>query len=78
MQYIYILQCNDGTYYTGCTSDLKERICRHEKGYIEYTKTKLPIVLIFYCAFNDRFKAYGFEKYLKSGSGMAFRNKHLV
>ena len=25
-QIVYILLCNDGTYYTGCTSDLEERI----------------------------------------------------
>jgi putative endonuclease len=78
MFYVYILKCNDGTYYTGCTQDLKERFERHSKGYVEYTKDKLPVTIAFYCAFTDKYKAYEFEKYLKSGSGIAFRNKHLV
>jgi len=49
---------------------------RHSKGEVHYTKDKLPVQLVTYTAFSDKYKA--FEKYLKSGSGMAFRNKRLV
>ncbi len=77
-QYVYILLCNDGTYYTGCTSNLQERFIRHEKGYVDSTKNKLPVNLVFHCTFIDKTKAFEFEKYLKSGSGIAFRNKHLL
>ncbi len=77
-QYVYILLCNDGTYYTGCTSNLQERFIRHEKGYVDSTKNKLPVTLVFHCTFIDKNKAFEFEKYLKSGSGIAFRNKHLL
>ena len=77
-QIVYILLCNDGTRYTGCTSNLEERLIRHQKGYVDSTKDKLPVSLIFYCAFTDKIKAFEFEKYLKSGSGIAFRNKHLI
>lgn len=77
-QIVYILLCNDGTYYTGCTNNLEERIIRHQKGYVDSTKNKLPINLVFYCVFTDKSKAFEFEKYLKSGSGIAFRNKHLI
>ena len=78
MHYVYILKCNNDTYYTGCTSNLKNRIERHKKGQVHYTKNKLPIKLITYFAFSDKYKAYEFEKYLKSGSGIAFRNKRLI
>ena len=78
MFYVYILLCNDNTYYTGCTNDLKERFERHSKGYVDSTKGKLPVNLVYYSSFNDKYKAYKFEKYLKSGSGIAFRNKHLI
>jgi putative endonuclease len=78
MQIVYILKCSDGSFYTGCTSDLTQRLTRHSAGYVETTKSKLPIVLIFSCAFLDKKKAFEFEKYLKSGSGIAFRNKHLI
>lgn len=78
MQFVYILKCSDRTYYTGCTEDLEARIKRHQSGYVQYTKTRLPVELIFYCAFKQKLTAFEFEKYLKTGSGIAFRNKHLL
>ncbi len=77
-QFVYILLCSDGTYYTGCTANLEERMIRHQRGYVYSTRNKLPVKLVFHCAFMDKSKAFEFEKYLKSGSGIAFRNKHLV
>ena len=63
---------------TGCTNNLTERLLRHQKGYVGSTKNKLPVNLVFHSVFIDKSKAFEFEKYLKSGSGIAFRNKHLV
>ena len=76
MHYVYVLRCYDNSPYTGCTQDLKERLKRHNSGNIPATKVRLPVELIFYCAFKD--KAYHFENYLKSGSGRAFMNKRLI
>lgn len=76
--HVYILLCADGTHYTGCTSDIDERIKRHNQGQVYYTKSRLPIRLMFYATFTDKYKAYEFEKYLKSGSGRAFSLKHLL
>ena len=78
MWFVYILKCSDFSYYTGCTNSLTDRIIRHNKGEIHYTKDKLPVELITYITFTNKYKAYEFEKYLKSGSGMAFRNKRLI
>ncbi len=78
MHYVYIFQCNNNTYYTGCIGNLKKRIEQHSKGQVHYTNDKLPVKLITYIAFSDKYKAYNFEKYLKSGSGIAFRNKRLI
>jgi len=75
---VYILKCNDHTYYVGCTSNLEERLQRHSKGYVHYTKTRLPFTLKVKICFDDKFKAYGFEKYLKSASGRAFWKRHLL
>ncbi len=75
MYYVYNLKCKDG-YYIGCTNDLKERINRHQKGYVPATRERRPIELLNYVAFKDQYKAFEFEKYLKSGSGRAFMNKH--
>jgi len=76
MHYVYILTCKNNTRYIGCTQNLKERMSRHKKGYVTATKSRLPIKLHAYFAFKDRYLAYNFEKYLKSGSGRAFTNKH--
>ena len=78
MWYVYILEFSDHSHYTGCTNDLKDRIARHNKGQIHYTKTRHQIKLITYKAFSEKHKAYNFERYLKSGSGVAFRNKRLI
>jgi len=76
MHYVYILKCGDGGPYTGCTDNLKERIERHQKGYVPATTNRLPIKLDFYFAITDKYKAFEFEKYLKSGSSRAFIHKH--
>jgi putative endonuclease len=78
MQFVYILKCVDDTFYTGCTNDIDARLARHLQGYVKYTKTRLPVELVFYCAFKSKEDAFAFEKYLKSGSGIAFRNKHFI
>ncbi|EKE21073.1 MAG: hypothetical protein ACD_7C00362G0001 [uncultured bacterium] len=76
MFYVYILKCKDGNLYVGCTNDLKDRIERHTRGYVSATKARLPISLVNYIAFQDKYRAYDFEKYLKSGSGRAFVKRH--
>ena len=69
--------CNNDKTYVGCTSDLKERMQRHKNGYVPATKNLRPLKLLTYIAFTDKYKAYEFEKYLKSGSGRAFLKKRL-
>jgi putative endonuclease len=78
MYYVYILICSDNKPYTGCTNDLKERMARHKDGHVPATKERRPLKLNLYFAFQDKYKAFGFEKYLKSGSGRAFMKKHLI
>lgn len=78
MWFVYILRCSDGYLYTGCTSDLDERVKRHNSGYVPATKLRLPVILITYVAFGEEQKAFAFEKYLKGGSGRAFMNRHLL
>jgi len=77
MYYIYSLKCDDG-YYIGCTDNIRGRLERHQNGQAPATANRLPVNLEFYFAVNDKYKAFEFEKYLKSGSGRAFINKHLI
>lgn len=78
MYYVYVLDCSDGNLYTGCTSDLKDRMLRHHKGHVPATAQRRPVELFAYFAFKDKYTAFEFERYLKSGSGRAFLNNHLI
>ena len=75
--YVYILKCKGGSKYTGCTNNLEDRIKRHNLGQVLATKEILPVEIITYIAFTDKYKAYSFERYLKLGSGRAFSKRHL-
>ena len=76
MHYVYILLCSDSKTYIGCTNDLRDRVKRHSNGEITATKERLPIKLVSYFAFSNRYASYTYEKYLKSGSGRSFIKKH--
>lgn len=78
MFYVYILKMANADYYVGFTSDLQKRFKQHCDGEERTTKRYLPVKLEFYCAFKDKFKALKFEQYLKTGSGLAFRKRHLI
>ncbi|MBN1168963.1 GIY-YIG nuclease family protein [Candidatus Woesebacteria bacterium] len=78
MYCVYILKLKDGSYYTGYSNSLKQRISEHKRGIVNTTKNLLPVTLVFYAAFTSKKKALEFEKYIKKGSGFAFRNKRLI
>ncbi|MDD5746484.1 MAG: GIY-YIG nuclease family protein [Candidatus Omnitrophica bacterium] len=46
--FVYILQCSDGTYYTGYTPDLERRVARHNNGRgAKYTRGRVPVKLVY-------------------------------
>ena len=58
MNYTYILECSDGTYYTGWTNDLEKRVKMHNAGKgAKYTKPRRPVVLAYYEAFQTKEEA---------------------
>ncbi len=78
MLYVYILESiKDKSHYIGITKNLLKRLKAHNCGGSNFTNKRKPYKLIWYCAFNNKNKAFQFEKYLKSGSGIAFSKKHL-
>ena len=77
MHYVYTLKCADGDLYTGCTENIEERLERHTSGQVPATANRLPVHILTYTAIENKYKAFEFEKYLKSGSGRAFFKKHL-
>jgi putative endonuclease len=53
MPYAYILECIDGSYYTGSTTDLERRLWQHQQGIgANHTAKRLPVKLV-YCEYYD-------------------------
>lgn len=47
--YVYILECSDGTYYTGITNDLDKRLAKHNAGRgARYTRTRRPVKMLWH------------------------------
>ena len=64
--FTYILRCNDGTLYTGWTTDLKRRLTEHNKGIgSKYTRMRLPVELVYFEAFNTKQEAQKREYAIK-------------
>lgn len=78
MYYTYILKLSNDKYYTGSCISIKNRFDDHQEGSVISTKTYRPVKLIYYCGFPTKTQAIKFEMYLKTGSGIAFRNRHLI
>lgn len=68
--YVYILKCNDGTYYTGITNNLERRLKEHNEGINKeaYTFTRRPVELAFYETFSDYNLAIEWETRIKKWS----------
>jgi putative endonuclease len=46
MAFVYIVECSDGTYYTGWALDVEKRVARHNSGRgAKYTRARRPVVL---------------------------------
>src|ERR1019366_10782771 len=78
MFYTYIIEssCQPGNRYIGHTSDLKQRLAEHNAGHCSHTAKFVPWTLKIYLAFETLEQAQHLERYLKSGSGHAFANRH--
>ena len=64
--WIYILKCSDGSYYTGCTTNLEQRIHEHYfRKYDNYTSTRLPVELVYSQQFANVNDAVTAERQIK-------------
>ncbi|MDP3888916.1 MAG: GIY-YIG nuclease family protein [bacterium] len=67
--HVYILKCNDDSYYIGHTDDIERRVSEHEQGLISgYTSTRLPVKVVFVEEFGTRAEAIDAERKLKGWS----------
>jgi putative endonuclease len=67
--FTYILQCSDGSYYTGSTNNLELRLKQHssEEG-AKHTKKHLPVKLVYFEEFNRVDEAFYREKQIQGWS----------
>jgi superfamily II DNA or RNA helicase/predicted GIY-YIG superfamily endonuclease len=67
--YMYILECADGSFYTGSTKNLSLRIDEHKKGKAsKHTAYRLPVKLIYYETFDRIDNAFNREKQIQKWS----------
>jgi len=64
---VYIVRCNDDTYYTGIAADVARRIAEHESSPrgAKYLKGRGPLTLVFSAAVGDRSVASRIEYRIK-------------
>ena len=66
MNYTYIVECSDGTLYTGWTNNLEKRLEAHNAGKgAKYTKTRRPVKLVYQEQFETREEAMSREYHIK-------------
>jgi putative endonuclease len=67
--YVYIVECKDGTLYTGWTTNIEERIKKHNQGKgAKYTRSRCPVNLKYYEVFPTKNEAIKREAAIKKVS----------
>ncbi len=77
-KYVYLLQSisHPGKRYIGRSADYVRRLAGHNAGKSPYTANHRPWEAVLVMRFEDDVRADAFERYLKSGSGHAFAQRH--
>jgi len=78
MKTVYLIESTriPGRRYRGLTDDVDNRLKRHNDGEVPSTAPYSPWRLVLAMRFQDDRKTAAFEKYLKSGSGHSFADRH--
>jgi putative endonuclease len=75
--WVYIVECNDGTYYTGISNDVEHRVSQHNLGHgAKYTNSKKPVSLVYSERLASRSEALKKEYLVKQLS--RFQKQQLV
>lgn len=66
MNYTYIVECKDGTFYTGWTNNIEKRVEDHNSGKgAKYTRARRPVALVYYETFETKEAAMSREYAIK-------------
>ncbi len=64
--YTYMVRCNDGSLYTGFTTDVVQRVEAHNEGRgAKYTKARLPVILVWFLEWDSEHTARSMEYRIK-------------
>lgn len=65
--FVYILRCEDGTFYTGITTDVKRRVEEHNSSSLgaRYTRGRRPVVVVYSQLYKNRSEATREEARIK-------------
>ncbi len=67
IHYVYMVRCRDGSFYTGWTTNVEERIKTHNSGCgAKYTRSRLPVTLVYCESFTDKSAALKREIAIKA------------
>ena len=80
MHFVYIIVSvpKPDRYYVGLTDSVRQRLGQHNQGIVHSTAPFRPWRLRTAVCFSSRNRAAEFERYLKTGSGIAFLRKRLL
>lgn len=67
--WVYVIKCKDNSFYIGQTNNLPRRFNEHCNGWVEWTKSRMPIEVIHIESFPSREEAVQREQNLKTGFG---------
>ena len=78
--FVYVLRSINyrGRFYVGLSADVRSRLVAHNEGRSPHTAAHRPWELVVCLAFTDEGTAARFAKYLKSGAGRAFAERHFT
>ena len=75
---VYVLQCADDSLYVGLSRDVQRRLNEHAVGRGRWTRSRLPVKLVYQEVHPSRAEARNREKYLKSGWGKQWLKRKLT
>jgi predicted GIY-YIG superfamily endonuclease len=80
MHFVYIIVSvsHPNRYYVGLTENVRQRLGQHNQGIVRSTASFGPWRLRSAVCFSSRSRAAEFERYLKTGSGIAFLRRRLL
>jgi len=66
MYYVYMLKCRDNSLYTGYTNNIEKRLKKHNEGVAsKYTRSRLPVEVVYHEEYENRGKAMSREANIK-------------